>query len=69
LPFPHNREVLHVIPRSYSLDGQERVRSPIGMHGFRLELEAHIITASSTSVANLEQAVEAAQVYVDRFHP
>lgn len=67
IAIPHNREVLHVIPRSYSLDGQERVRSPIGMHGFRLELEAHIITASSTSVANLEQAVEAAQVYVDRF--
>jgi cell division protein FtsA len=64
---PHNREVLHVVPRSYSLDGQDRVRSPIGMHGFRLEVEAHIITASSTSVANLEQAVEAANVYVDRF--
>lgn len=67
IAIPHNREVLHVVPRSYSLDGQERVRSPIGMHGFRLEVEAHIITASSTSVANLEQAVENAGVYVDRF--
>jgi cell division protein FtsA len=67
IAIPHNREVLHVVPRSYSLDGQDRVRSPIGMHGFRLEVEAHIITASSTSVANLEQAVEAAGVYVDRF--
>ena len=37
------------------------------MHGFRLEVEAHIITAASTSVANLEQAVESAGVYVDRF--
>jgi cell division protein FtsA len=67
IAIPHNREVLHVVPRSYSLDGQDRVRSPIGMHGFRLEVEAHIITASSTSVANLEQAVENAGVYVDRF--
>jgi cell division protein FtsA len=67
IAIPHNREVLHVVPRSYSLDGQERVRSPLGMHGFRLEVEAHIITASSTSIANLEQAVEAAGVYVDRF--
>ncbi|GAB4521562.1 MAG: cell division protein FtsA [Anaerolineae bacterium] len=67
IAIPHNREVLHVIPRSYSLDGQERVRSPLGMHGFRLEVEAHIITALSTSVANLEQAVESAGVYVDRF--
>lgn len=67
IAIPHNREVLHVIPRSYSLDGQDPVRSPIGMHGFRLEVEAHIITASSTSVANLEQSVEAAGIYVDRF--
>lgn len=67
IAIPHNREVLHVVPRTYSLDGQERVRSPLGMHGFRLEVEAHIITASSTSVANLEQAVEAAGVLVDRF--
>jgi cell division protein FtsA len=67
IAIPHNREVLHVIPRSYSLDGQERVRSPIGMHGFRLETEVHIITASSTCMANLEQSVEAAGVSVDRF--
>jgi cell division protein FtsA len=67
IAIPHNREILHVVPRSYSLDGQERVRSPIGMHGFRLEVEAHIITASATSIANLEQSVEAAGVLVDRF--
>lgn len=67
IAIPHNREVLHVIPRTYALDGQDRVRSPLGMHGFRLEVEVHIITASSTSVANLEQSVQSAGVYVDRF--
>ncbi len=67
IAIPHNREVLHVVPRSYSLDEQDRVRSPLGMHGFRLEVEAHIITASTTSVANLEKAVEDAGVQVDRF--
>jgi cell division protein FtsA len=67
IAIPHNREVLHVVPRSYSLDGQDRVRSPLGMHGFRLEVEAHIITASSSSVANLEQSVRTAGVDVDRF--
>lgn len=67
IAIPHNHEVLHVIPCSYSLDGQGPVRSPLGMHGFRLEVEAHIITASSTNVANLEEAVEAAGVQVDRF--
>jgi cell division protein FtsA len=67
IAIPHNREVLHIVPRSYSLDGQERVRSPIGMHGFRLEMEAHIITASSTNLANLEESVQNAGVVVDRF--
>ncbi len=67
IAIPHNREVLHVIPRSYTLDGQTGIKSPLGMHGFRLEVEAHIITASSSSVQNLEQCIEGASVFVDRF--
>lgn len=67
IAIPHNREVLHVVPRSYTLDGQDGIRSPIGMHCFRLEVDAHIITASTTSLANLEDAVESAGVLVDRF--
>ncbi len=67
IAIPHNREVLHVVPRSYTLDGQEGIRSPVGMHCFRLEVDAHIITASSTSIANLEQAIETSGVFVDRF--
>src|SRR5215831_544065 len=64
---PHNREVLHVIPRSYTLDGQEGVRSPLGMHGFRLEVEAHIVMAATTSLQNLEKCVKGAGVFPDRF--
>lgn len=67
IAIPHNREVLHVVPRSYTLDGQEGIRHPIGMHAFRVEVDAHIITASSTSLANLEQATENAGILVDRF--
>ena len=47
IAIPHGREVLHIIPRGFTVDGQEGVRSPLGMHGFRLEVEAHIVTASS----------------------
>ncbi len=67
IAIPHNREILHVVPRSYTLDGQEGIRSPLGMHCFRLEVDAHIITASTTSLANLEDAVESAGLLVDRF--
>jgi cell division protein FtsA len=59
--------VLHVIPRNYSLDGQTGLRSPLGMLGFRLEVETHIITAATASIQNLEKCVESAGVYVDRF--
>ena len=67
IAIPHNREILHVVPRSYTLDSQDGIRHPIGMHCFRLEVDAHIITASTTSLANLEDAVESAGVLVDRF--
>lgn len=64
---PHNREVIHVIQRGFIVDGQEGIRMPIGMHGYRLEVEAHIITASAASVENLRQAVQAAGAHVSQF--
>jgi cell division protein FtsA len=64
---PHNREVIHIIQRGFSIDGQEGVRKPLGMHGYRLEVETHIITASAASVENLRQCVGAAGVEVAQF--
>ena len=62
---PNTREILHVIPRGYVVDGQEGVRDPIGMSAVRLEVETHIVTASSTSVANLSKCVQRAGVEID----
>jgi cell division protein FtsA len=59
--------VLHIIPRNFVVDGQEGIRMPLGMHGFRLEVEAHLITAASTTVKNLTQCIEAAGVMVEQF--
>lgn len=67
IAIPHNRQVIHIIPRGYTLDGQEGVHSPTGMYGFKLEVEAHIITASAASVQNLAQCVRGAGVEVDEF--
>lgn len=55
---PHNRRILHTIPREYIIDGQEGIKNPIGLMGFRLEVEAHIVTGSTTCIQNLEQCVE-----------
>ena len=50
---PANREVIHVIPRSFIVDGQDGIKDPLGMKGIRLEVDALIITASSPVVKNL----------------
>jgi cell division protein FtsA len=64
---PHNREIIHIIQRGFNIDGQEGIRKPKGMHGYRLEVETHIITASAASVENLRQCVGAAGVEVSQF--
>jgi cell division protein FtsA len=64
---PHNREIIHVIQRGYTVDGQDGVTMPLGMHGYRLEVEAHIITASQATVENLRQCVGASGVEVLQF--
>lgn len=64
---PYDREVIHVIQRGFSVDGQDGIRSPKGMHGYRLEVEAHIITASAATVDNLRQCVGAAGVEIQQF--
>jgi len=64
---PHDREIIHVIQRGFSVDGQDGIRSPKGMHGYRLEVEAHIITASAATGDNLRQCVGAAGVEIQQF--
>jgi cell division protein FtsA len=62
---PSSREIIHVLPRSYIVDGQEGIKDPIGMTGVRLEVDTHIISANSTSVRNLEKAFSEVGVDVD----
>jgi len=65
IAIPHNQEVLHVIPRNYNIDGQDGIREPLGMHGFRLEVEAHIITGASSAIQNLTKCVNALDTEVE----
>jgi cell division protein FtsA len=64
---PHNREIVHVIQRGFTVDGQEGIQSPIGFSGYRLEVEAHIITAAAATMENLRQCVQTAGVDVTQF--
>jgi len=62
---PSDHKVLHIIPRTYVVDGQEGVKNPVGMHGFRLDVEAHIITAAVTSVQNLTKCIRGLGIEID----
>ena len=54
---PSSREIIHVIPREYIVDGENGVRDPVGMSGVRLEVNTHLITASASALKNLKKAV------------
>src|SRR3989344_6536075 len=62
---PSSREIIHVLPRSYTVDGQEGIKDPIGMSGIRLEVDTHIISANSTAIRNLEKALTEVGVDID----
>jgi len=67
ISIPQSREVVHVIPREYIVDGEGGVRDPVGMSGVRLEVETHIITASNAAMKNLRKAVKEVGINVDDF--
>lgn len=67
ISIPSTREIIHVLPRNYIVDGQEGIKDPVGMSGIRLEVDTHIITANGVSVRNLEKAFSEVGVDVDGF--
>ncbi|HVZ58868.1 MAG TPA: cell division protein FtsA [Patescibacteria group bacterium] len=67
ISLPSTREIIHVLPRNYIVDGQEGIKDPIGMSGVRLEVDTHIITANSIAVRNLDKAFSEVGVDVTSF--
>ena len=65
ITLPEDREVLHVLPQEFYLDGHDSIRDAIGMVGQRLEANVHIVTASGTATQNIVTAVNRAGVRVD----
>jgi len=61
-----DREILHVIPRSYTIDDQKGIRNPLHMTGVRLECGVHIITSSISTVQNMFKCVTRAGYKVEQ---
>ncbi len=62
---PPDREIIHAIPRSYSIDGQNGIRYPVGMSGTRLEVETHIVTGAVTFLQNVAKCVHKAGLTIE----
>ena len=62
---PPDREIIHALSRGYSLDGQNGIRSPVGMSGTRLEVETHIVTGATTFLRNVAACVERANLHIE----
>ncbi len=65
ISIPQNKEVIHVFPKTFSLDGQTGIKDPLGMSGIRLEVDTIIVQAGLPFVRNLNRAVLQAGLEVD----
>jgi cell division protein FtsA len=65
VPLPGDRQVIHVLPQEYIVDDQDGIKEPIGMAGVRLEARVHMVTAASTSVANVTKCAERCGLFVE----
>ncbi len=66
---PANRRILHIEPKSYTVDEQRGIKNPAGMTGIRLEVDAHIVTGHIQHVKNIEKCIDQAGVDVDDLVP
>jgi cell division protein FtsA len=67
ISIPPNKEIIHIIPKSYSLDDQKNIRDPLGMSGVRLEVDAMIIEGSTPHIKNLNKCIEEAGLIAESF--
>lgn len=65
LGVPQNKEIMHVLPREYIVDGETGVHDPLGMHGLRLEANTLVIEGSATVIKSIVKCVETAGADVE----
>src|SRR3989338_7317142 len=65
ISIPPNREILHVIPKTFTVDGQTGIKDPVGMSGIRLEVDTQIIQASVPFIKNLTKCILQAGLEID----
>lgn len=60
IPLPPGDKILHVIPQEFTVDDEKDIADPIGMAGYRLEANFHIITGQISASKNIMRCIEKA---------
>ncbi len=58
ISIPNNKEIINIVPCSYTIDGQEQIKYPVGMSGVRLEVNALLVQGAAPFIKNLEKCVQ-----------
>ncbi|MBQ8992109.1 cell division protein FtsA [Candidatus Saccharibacteria bacterium] len=66
---PANREILDVLPLSYTLDGQSGIKDPLGMTGLLLEMNANVISALMPTAVNLRKSLDGGGITAEKLIP
>lgn len=64
IALPADRDVLHVLPQDFVLDGQDGIRNPVGMAGVRLEARVHVVTTLTPSAQNVIKCCQRTGLHV-----
>lgn len=67
MQLPPNREIIQVFAKNYRLDGQDNIKDPVGMQGVRLEVDAHIVTAATPNLRNLDSVLQKTNLVPNHF--
>jgi cell division protein FtsA len=62
---PAGKTVLHAQPACYTINGNEGVRKPEGMHADRLGVDIHVVMADGAPLANMEACVRSSYLNVN----
>ncbi|HEY4491110.1 MAG TPA: cell division protein FtsA, partial [Acidobacteriota bacterium] len=65
IPIPNDKDILHVLPQEFMVDGQGEITDPLGMNGSRLEVNVHVVTCGGTQLQTLLTCVNKAGIEVE----
>ncbi len=62
---PSSKEIIHVLPSEFIVDGCKGIKSPLGMSGMIIEAKSHIVLGDKAAIKNLVKCVSQSGVEIE----